>query len=217
MGVATEKLYPARMAHQLALSEIVDPNGIKTSVGTSTSAQEYTGAALNGALMSLADWRLPRGVSVTTSVSAGRYNITDPIVFTGPNWDGVETTASVYLTDTDGGETVSCGIEQGILKPTKVNVPKQLLAGGAFEFGVRDIVLDYADDSRDRPAFGRQIRHGSTGDIRLGYDGDDAPSDPTALSRYRGLIRGADGERHDVFFGRVYGSGTTSDPVTVYI
>jgi len=216
MGAATEKLYPAKMAHVFALSEIVDPNGIKTSIGTSTSEQEYTGAALNGALMSLDDWRLPRGVSVTTSVAAGRYNTTDPIFFTGPNWDGVEATARVYLTDTDGGETVSCGIEQGILKPTKLVVPAQLLGGGSFEFGVRDIMLDFADVGRARPAFGRQIRHGSTGNIRLGYDGD-VPSDPTVLSRYRGLLPGADGERHDVFFGRVYGPGTTSDPITVYI
>jgi len=220
MGVATEKLYPAKLAQTFTLAEMVNPNGIKTSVGTSIAAQEYTGAALNGALMPtanpLVNWRLPRGVSVTTSVSAGRYNTTDPIVFTGPNWNGIESTANVYLTDEDGGETVSCGIKQGILIPTKVAVPAQLLAGGAFEFGVRDIMLDFRD-GHSLPIVGRQVRHGTPGNILLGYDGDDAPVDPAVLSSYRGLLPGVEGEKQDTLFLRVYGPGTTSDPITIYV
>ena len=218
----------------MANSDMVDVNGVKTAIASNVAAQEYTGAALNGALYSggvSLEWRLPRGMSVTTSASGATYNTTDPIVWTGTDWNGDAATASQILTAAGGGETL-CAPE-GLMTCTKINVPAQLGGGGQFEFGVRDLVLDARGDRGNFLIRGRQIRHGSKGDILVGYDGDDISIIATVPdSKYRDLLSGEISEHHDVTFIRVYGvaapadgfkfvdpplySYTTSDPITVY-
>jgi hypothetical protein len=124
-----------------AAATIADVDAIKTSIATSTSTAQYTGAALNGALGASAI-RFPQCVSVTTSSSVGSYNTSDPIVFTGTDKDGGTITASLTLTQADGNETIVDSALQGFASVTQIDVPAQVDTNGAFEFGVRDVVLD---------------------------------------------------------------------------
>ena len=204
----------------MASSAMVDDNGIKTAVATNVAAQAYSAAALNGALYSPAgtptEWRLPRSISVTTSASGATYNTTDAITFTGTDWAGDALTDTITLTAAGGGEVLSTS--SGFMTVTLINVPAQLGGGGQFEFGVRDLVLDARGDRGNFLIRGRQIRHGSKGDILVGYDGDDISIIATVPdSKYRDLLSGEISEHHDVTFIRVYGvAATDSDPITVY-
>jgi hypothetical protein len=216
-ATAASKLYPAKLHHTFTVTGgMVDVDAIKTAIATAITAQTYTGAALNGALVGT-NWRLPRGVSVTTSAVASCYNTTDAIVFTGTDWFGAAATANVTLTQAGGGETI-VATTAGLMSVTQIDVPAQLLATGQFEFGMRDIILTQRNAAGHYCLIGRQIRHGTAGDILVGYDGDTNPADPSVADPYRDILVGIEGERHDCFVTRIYGHAlTTSTSLSVYV
>ncbi len=214
-STAAAQLYPARLQHTFALANLADDDAVKTAIATNVAAQVYIGAALNGALVGV-NWRLPRGVSITTSASGATYNTTDPITLTGTDWYGTALVEEITLTLAGGNEElVSLA---GFMSITQINTPVQLGGGGQFEFGVRDLVLTQQSDRRRKVIIGRQIRHGSDGDILIGLEGDTFPADPTVIDSRRELVTGLEGEHHDAYIVRLYGVAiTTSDPVTVYV
>ena len=111
-------------------------DGIKTTIATSTSAQEYTGAALNGAyLVSNTSLNPPRRATVSSAASVGSYNLS-AIVFTGTR-NGVVVTDSLTLTDADGNETIRG--TQVFDTIAKINTPVMVDGSGAFTFGVGDV------------------------------------------------------------------------------
>ncbi len=124
-------LLKGRHTAYVAAGDAADADAIKTSIATSTGSASYSGAALNGAKGGTP--ATARAVTVTTTAATAAYNITDPIVFTGTDLDGDAWTESLYLTATNGGETIEGVWSLGSV--TSVVVPAQLLATGAFTFG----------------------------------------------------------------------------------
>lgn len=120
---------------------------IKTSIATSTSPVTYTLTDLNGrvgqaAFVVAIPFVTLRALTVTSSAMANAYNTTNPIVFTGFNSRGHPDTAEVLLTQSGGGQTVqSLG---ALAQVTSIAVPAQLLATGALQFGLGDLVFDPA-------------------------------------------------------------------------
>lgn len=103
------------------------PAGLMPSAATSTSAvvlTSFTGPALTASPK--------RAFSITTTAAPGAYNIADPILVTGKDERGTFT-VKLYLTDTDGGETVATVLRFADI--TKVELPAQLLATGAYTLG----------------------------------------------------------------------------------
>lgn len=207
---------PARLIHQFTQAAVIDDNGIKTAIATATSAVVYSGADLNGAFISISDWRLPRGLSVKTSASVGSFNTTDPIVYTGVDWFGDVATATAYLTSANGNEVVAT--PEGLCGVTSIAVPEQNDTSGQFEFGVRDIVLDQQNSAGRYVLHGRELVWGADGDILVGLIGDSLVADPTVASRYRETLTGVESQSLPFFFTRVYGlASTTAWPLTILI
>lgn len=77
--------------------------------------------------------RTGRPVQVTTSAAAGAYNVTAPIVVTGILDSGVSHTDHLFLTETDGGETIVG--TWSFRRITSIAVPAQLLTTGTFAIG----------------------------------------------------------------------------------
>lgn len=77
-----------------------------------------------------------RALQITTSPATGAYNTVDPILITGSLDGGGTHTDKVYLTDTDGGETVIG--TWSFTEPTEIVIPAQLLTTGALTFGFYD-------------------------------------------------------------------------------
>jgi hypothetical protein len=125
-------------------TDLADADGIKTSVGTETTAQTYTGADLDGANANpgpalpapggYAD--LTQYPSVTTTTQANAYNTTDPIVFVG-TFGGIAVERSALLTAAGGNETIVA--DGPIEQVSEVRVPAQLLDTGTFTFGLSGI------------------------------------------------------------------------------
>lgn len=176
----------------------LDDDGIKTSVATNVAAQDYSGAAINGALAvaNVATNRLPQVVTIVTGASGATYNVgaSFPITFTGTGQDGNALTENLLLTQAGGGETVT-GLK-GFRTISRIQVPAQLGGGGTFKFGVSDVLLD-------PPA--RQLRHGAAGTINV--KDQDGNADP---------LVGVESERQDVAVTRLVLAGTTF-PLTVYV
>ena len=203
------KLYPAAKLSTFTLAQLVDADGLVLSVASNVAIQTYSGASLDGTFANPgpASFRMPRGISVTTSASGATYNTTDAIVITGTDENGDALVENITLANAGGSELQVTAA--GFLTLTSIVTPAQLGGGGAFTFGVRDVVLSNA-----RPA--RQVRHGAAGDILLGFAGDDLSA--LTAGQYRDIVTGIEAERHDAFILRVYGAATTtSDPVTIYI
>lgn len=128
-----------------------DADSLKTSVATSTSAQTYLGAALNGSRAGVVQSpRLEPTVTTTVATVAGDdpgipdagddgpgltevYNIDAPIVFTFIDWYDRVRTGTVRLTEANGGETI--GLGEDVKQVTAIAVPAQLAATGTFSFG----------------------------------------------------------------------------------
>jgi hypothetical protein len=208
-AAATAKLYPSRVHQTFTSAQLADVDAIKTAIATAATIQTYTGAAINGALAisNVAYMRLPQAVSMTASSAASQYTALSLVVFTGTAWDGSALTESLTVTDANGGWTVVGN--EGFRTVTQVLVAAQAATGGQWEFGVRDVLMPSASPIR-------QIRHGSDGDILVGFEGDDNAAPNTTL--YRDTVTGLEGERHDGLYRRVFGTAaTTSSPVTIYI
>jgi hypothetical protein len=204
----TAKLYPSKLIHQYTVAQLADVNAIKTAIATATSIQTYTGAAINGALAisNVAYMRLPQAVSMTASAAAGHYVAASTVVFTGTDWDDAAITDTLTVTDANGGWTVSGNT--GFKTVSTIVVAAQANTGGQWEFGVTDVLLPSSSPAR-------QIRHGSAGNIVVGFEGDDNAAPNTTL--YRAILAGVVSERHDGMFRRIFATSTTSDPVTIYL
>lgn len=174
--------------------------GIKTSVATATTAQVYSGGALNGA--NVAVLAFPQGITATTSASASTYvtGLVNAIVVTGLSSAGAVITDNIVLTAAGGGETVST--VRGFYQVTSISVPAQLTTSGAFTFGIGDLIFS-------PPA--RQVRGGAAGVIAMvtagGAPGGQGVSDLTPCLQ---------GERHDAIIRRIFSATTTAYPITVY-
>lgn len=102
-------------------------NGIKTSVATSTSAQSYTGSALNGAVGG-GVMSPPRNVTVSATDSSASY--AGSVTFTGVDINGHAITEAVAITN----NATAVGAK-AFAKVTKIDVPAQVDTSGALTFG----------------------------------------------------------------------------------
>ena len=139
-----ESLYASPKVASVA-GPLAVTNAVVTSFATSTSIVTILSAGLNGALgasFSAAPGSvLPRTVTVTTSAVAATYatGSGNAIVVTGTNEAGATITENLVLTAAGGGQTI-VGL-QGFVTIASIVIPAQLGAGGAFTFGVQDVVL----------------------------------------------------------------------------
>lgn len=120
----------ARHPSWVLASEAADPLGlIAAPFATSTSLVTLT--SFDGAMAGGIGPGRP--AQVITGAAAGAYNITDPIEVTGLLDSGLSFTDRIFLTDTDGSETV-IGL-WSFRRITRVVIPEQLLATGLFSLG----------------------------------------------------------------------------------
>lgn len=123
-------------------ASLVSANGLKTSVATAASAQSYSGAALNGSMVSsnVGACKLGEGSysglagypAVTASNSVGSYVNNSTVVFTG-SYGGQTVTRTATITNTAGNGTF---ITDGPLDTvTQIDVQAQANTAGAFTFG----------------------------------------------------------------------------------
>jgi hypothetical protein len=123
----------ARHRAWVLASDLADDDGLVAApVPTSLSPITLTSADFDGALAA-APLKTGRPLQLKTSVAAGAYNITDPIVATGKLDSGVSFTDYLYLTNPNGGETV-VGL-WSFREPTEIMIPAQLLTMGAITLG----------------------------------------------------------------------------------
>ena len=111
-------------------SDAADADALKTSFATSTSTA--TISSFNGALAGEA-LRTGRPITITTTAAVGAYTTASPITVTGTLDSGLSHTEYVYLTDADGGETISTLFP--FTEPTSVVFPAMATAAGAIEIG----------------------------------------------------------------------------------
>lgn len=174
-------------------ASIADDDAIKTSIATAATVQTYSGGGLNGVVAGT-EFKLPQLLSITTTTSVGTYVTASPIVVTGEDSEGAVITESIALTQANGNETVF-GIKP-FFKVTSIAVPAQANTGGTFKFGVGDILL---------PGVIREMRAGIDGTIKCGYQSQG--NDTVTLKA---------GERHSAYVDRIYSTGTSAYPLTVY-
>ncbi len=132
----------AKRTKTYASADLLDADGIKTSIATVAAPVTYVVADLNGAAISTGVLDLPRSVSVTTSSSVGAYAIALPIVVTGKR-GGAEVTESLTLTQTGGNETIYG--TQAFDSIASIAIPAMVSTAGAFTFGVADICAPAGD------------------------------------------------------------------------
>lgn len=178
-------------------------NAIVTSVSTSTSPQSYSGAGLNGSI-GAGKIDLPQSVSATTSASGATYatGSTHKITVQGTDVFGNSITGFITLTMVGGGETVVAldanGVILGFASVTSISVPAQLGMGGAFTFGVRDVVVDQLTTD---------IRGGlAASNIVVGYSDGSTDTVPTELAEHLYL-----------YGARIVFASSTAFPITVGI
>lgn len=111
----------------------VDDDAIKLSIATAATAQNYSGAALDGVVGAGAITPCA-SVTVKTTTHAATYNITDPIVVTGIDEAGRTITESLMLTQVNGNETITG--TKAFASIISIAVPAQVDALGTFKFGV---------------------------------------------------------------------------------
>lgn len=146
------------MMRSVTYPTVLDVDGIKTNTATLEAPVTYSDGDLNGAAPNTAGiYNPPRIMSVTTSVSAGSYNISDPIVFTGTDASGTAQTEEIFLTDADGGETINSIYAY---RTISIDVPTQEDGEGSFKFGV---------DAALCPTRTTHIRASSVGNVKVTY------------------------------------------------
>lgn len=194
------RLHIATRYHAFTSAQLKDVDAIKTAIATSASAQNYTGAALNGALANPgpAQMRLPQGFVIKTSSSVGSYNVTNPIVVTGTDIFGVALTGSYNLTQANGNEELN--FNDGFYTISGIAVPAQNDTSGQFEFGVQDVILPYTF-----PCI--KVRDMSGAALKVGFSGDitETVTSVAVGDEYPGLIQ------------RVYADGTTATSVLIFV
>ena len=119
----------------LAADSTADADAVRLATTNTTSSVTWSGASLNG-VVGVATVNAARAVTVTTSASAGAFNIVNPILVTGllgPGNGGVSHTEEFYLTAVNGAQTIT-----GIWKFASVSSitrPGQTLAAGTISVG----------------------------------------------------------------------------------
>ncbi len=123
------------MTFDASSGHYADPDGLKTTISSATTAQSYSGAALNGTNVcgggktGLASWP-----SVTSSSTVGAFNAGSAITFTG-TYDGAAVTRTALLTAANGNETVLADGPLDIGSVTVITVAAQADTDGSFTFG----------------------------------------------------------------------------------
>jgi len=192
---STSKTYASAAAMAIAAALVL-------SVATAITPQTYSGAGLNGSVGAGAI-SLPQSVTATTSASAATYAVgaSHQIVVTGTDYFGNVLVGTITLTATGGGETVAAvdanGKILGFASVTSIVAPAQLGTGGAFTFGVRDVVVD---------PLALDIRAGTAGNLGLGYNDGSGDVVPAQLAE------------HCFYAARIiFSSTTTAWPVTIAV
>ncbi len=141
-------LYNSRIASKsvtISSGSLVDDDGIKTSIATSTSPVTYVAADFNGAQISSATGRiigLPRVLTITRSNNAAQFS-TGGIVVSYKR-GGALLTETITPANANGNDTlVMLGVVDELIS---VAFPAQGGTGGTFKIGVRDI-CSYAQDT----------------------------------------------------------------------
>jgi hypothetical protein len=115
-------------------SDLAAPTGLLAdTVTTSTSVATLT--SFDGTLAASA-LKPGRPLQILTAVAAAAYNTTDPILVTGKLDSRATHTDKLYLTATNGGETL-VGL-WSFTEVTQIVLPAQLLATGQFTIGFYD-------------------------------------------------------------------------------
>jgi len=116
----------------LAADSTADADAVRLATTNTQAPVTWSGAGLNG-VTGGGTVNASRHATVTTTVSAGAYNTTDPILVTGLLDSGASLTESIYLTAANGGQTV-----EGIWRftaITSITRPAQALAAGSISIG----------------------------------------------------------------------------------
>lgn len=116
----------------IANAPTADPNGFKLSIATSTSAQVYSGAALDG-VVGTDELDQPRNVTVTASNSAPSY--AGSVTFLGKDVYGNDISEAVAITNNATTAGTKC-----LKSVTSISVPAQNDTSGALEFGFGVVV-----------------------------------------------------------------------------
>lgn len=132
----------AKRTKTYASADLLDADGIKTSIATVAAPVTYVVANFNGAAISAGVLDLPRSVSVSTTANVGSYTIAAPIVVTGKR-GGVDVTENLTLTATGGNETIYG--TQAFDSIASIAIPAMSNTSGAFTFGVADICAPAGD------------------------------------------------------------------------
>lgn len=132
----------------IAAGTLADVDGLKASVATSASPVTYN---LLAHFDGITGARLFNGVgpaftiSAHTSASAATYNTgaSNQVVVTG-QYSGATVTQRFQLSAAGGGENLITGPSGSALQPfdkiDSIAIPAQLGTGGAWTFGIRDLV-----------------------------------------------------------------------------
>jgi hypothetical protein len=115
-----------------AADATADADAVRLASTNTQASVTWSGAGLNGATGG-GTVNASRHVTVTTTASAGAFNIADPILVTGLLDSGASFTESIYLTAVNGGQTI-----EGIWRftaITSVTRPGQTLAAGSVSVG----------------------------------------------------------------------------------
>jgi len=127
---------PALRTKTYAASELLDPDGIKTSFATSTSTVALTTADWNGAVVATGGiLDLPRQVTITRSNNAGQFSVS-PIVVTYLR-GGVQVVDSIVPGNVNGNDILRTTQPVDVLQ--SIALPAQGGTGGTFMIGVEDI------------------------------------------------------------------------------
>lgn len=195
----------AAEAVQAGAGAVYDDDAVKTQIATSTSAVEYTGAALNGVVGQM-KMSPRRGITVATAAVVGAYELAQ-ILVTGEidRRDGTvkEVTAAVTLTDADGGETFDFPFPYGVDRVTKINIAAMADTDGSFKFGVGDIYSRWDHEGGNgvpnwRETF-RALLGLAAGNVKVGFTDGTTDIIPTDTGRL-----------HYAAIRKVFRAGTTA-------
>lgn len=110
---------------------IADADSFKLAAATSTSAQLYSGAALDG-VVGAAAMAPRRSIQLTTASAVGAYNAASPVVYTYVTWYDQQATVALQPT-ANGGDVLTTEIEAKQL--ISIATPAQTSTLGSFQHG----------------------------------------------------------------------------------
>lgn len=117
----------------LAASLAADPDAVKLAIATSTSAQTYTGAALDGAIGGAA-FPQPRAATVTLGGAPGDFVDGSTLTITGLDVLGMAQSRTLTIDASQVPYALSTG--HAFLQVTSIAVATQATTTGTLEFGL---------------------------------------------------------------------------------